>query len=489
MIKYKTKAQTLIGISSKLKKAKVCKSFIFSIDDWLKSQTNVIKNIQLSFRDTQIIVRSSAIGEDGIFTSMAGAFDSVKDISSSDTSKLILGVNTVISSYGENCNKKNEVLIQSMVKNVSISGVVFTHELNNGSPYYVINYDDISGQTDTVTSGGGEYSNRTLYVHRKAFTEVRSERFSTLLESIQEVEGVMESQFLDIEFAIDKDLQVFILQVRAITTQKNWNRSIVNNVDKALNGIETLLRNTLIPINGLYGDSTVLGQMPDWNPAEMIGRAPRALAYSLYEMLITDDSWRIARKKMGYSEPLKQPLMISLSGQPFIDTRLSFHSYLPSNLDSEICQKLVNVWLKKLKDNPQLHDKIEFDIAITTYSFDIDEKIKRLIGDRLTKKEKEKIKKSYFDLTFKLLSNDHPGSIKQASEKLNLLVEKQSFYDFKSKNLDFHQLNSIIDDCINLGTIPFSILARHGFIAKTLMLSLVSRGLLSQKECDLFFLP
>ena len=222
----------------------------------------------------------------------------------------------------------------------------------------------------------------------------------------------MESQFLDIEFAIDKDLQVFILQVRAITTQKNWNRSIVNNVDKALNGIETLLRNTLIPINGLYGDSTVLGQMPDWNPAEMIGRAPRALAYSLYEMLITDDSWRIARKKMGYSEPLKQPLMISLSGQPFIDTRLSFHSYLPSNLDSEICQKLVNVWLKKLKDNPQLHDKIEFDIAITTYSFDIDEKIKRLIGDRLTKKEKEKIKKSYFDLTFKLLSNDHPGSIK-----------------------------------------------------------------------------
>ena len=220
MIKYKTKAQTLIGISSKLKKAKVCKSFIFSIDDWLKSQTNVIKNIQLSFRDTQIIVRSSALGEDGIFTSMAGAFDSVKDISSNDTSKLILGVNTVISSYGKNCNKKNEVLIQSMVKNVSISGVVFTHELNNGSPYYVINYDDISGQTDTVTSGGGEYSNRTLYVHRKAFTEVRSERFSTLLESIQEVEGVMESQFLDIEFAIDKDLQVFILQVRAITTQK-----------------------------------------------------------------------------------------------------------------------------------------------------------------------------------------------------------------------------------------------------------------------------
>ena len=36
---------------------------------------------------------------------------------------------------------------------MSISGVVFTHELNNGSPYYVI-IMMIFGQTDTVTSGG-----------------------------------------------------------------------------------------------------------------------------------------------------------------------------------------------------------------------------------------------------------------------------------------------------------------------------------------------
>ena len=56
--------------------------------------------------------------------------------------------------------------------------------------------------------------------------------------------------------------------------------------------------------------------------------------------------------------------------------------------------------------------------------------------------------------------------LKQASEKLNLLVEKQSAYDFKSKNLDFHQLNSIIDDCINLGTIPFSILLGMGSLQK-----------------------
>ena len=42
----------------------------------------------------------------------------------------------------------------------------------------------------------------------------------------------------------------------------------------------------------------------------------------------------------------------------------------------------------------------------------------------------------------------------------------------------------MIDDCINLGTVPFSILARHGFIAKTILLSLVNKRILTYKEMD-----
>ena len=54
--------------------------------------------------------------------------------------------------------------------------------------------------------------------------------------------------------------------------------------------------------NNIKSKQLVLGQMPDWNPAEMIGYQPNNLAYSLYHELITKESWSIARKKMGYKK-------------------------------------------------------------------------------------------------------------------------------------------------------------------------------------------
>ena len=63
----------------------------------------------------------------------------------------------------------------------------------------------------------------------------------------------------------------------------------------------------------------------------MIGRTPRALSLSLYQTLITDHAWSSAREIMGYAIPKDQSLMVTLAGQPFIDTRLSFHSFLPSS--------------------------------------------------------------------------------------------------------------------------------------------------------------
>jgi glutamine kinase len=424
-----------------------------------------------------VIVRSSAADEDGTAMTLAGEYDSVLNINSNNTEELIFAVSKVIASYEKKRDllPGDEVIIQEMVLNTTMSGVIFTHDLNTGAPYYVINYDDQSGTTDTVTSGNGEYANRTLYIHRNSIDKLKSERFIKLLQAVQELERIMDSKFLDIEFALDANLTPYLLQVRAITTQPNWNRAVSKRIDTTLQGVQSFVIERFKRVPGVYGEVTVLGQMPDWNPVEMIGRAPRALAASIYQTLITDHAWRTARAIMGYKIPTGQPLMVMLAGQPFIDTRLSFNSYLPSTISPVIAEKLVDHWIKQLAKNPALHDKVEFEVAITTYSFDFDEKMEQLIGTCLTSSEKAEFKQAHLQQTMSLVKGEGQGSLSDALEKIEQLRKKQNASS---------SLFAMVDDCIHLGTVPFSILARHGFIAKTILISLQKLGIITQNELN-----
>ena len=120
--------------------------------DWKKDYSSLIKKIQETFRKKSLIVRSSAISEDGFLSSSAGMYTSILDIKSTNFVDLKKAINKVIKSYPDK-NDNNEVLVQPMLKNVLISGVVFTRSLQNGAPYYTINYDDISGSTESITMG------------------------------------------------------------------------------------------------------------------------------------------------------------------------------------------------------------------------------------------------------------------------------------------------------------------------------------------------
>jgi glutamine kinase len=483
-----SKSKILDKLEGKLNYFNIPKLISFNIDLIVSSTAAFAENIGLKFENKKLIVRSSAADEDGHSNSSAGEYASVLNIPSNNPEKITEAINTVIASYKKKRSllPEDEVIIQEMVQDTTMSGVIFTHDLNTGAPYYVINYDDKSGLTDTVTSGVGEYANRTLYIHRNSINKLRSERFTKLLEAVQELEQVMESQFLDIEFALGKDLTPYLLQVRAITTQPNWNRAVTKRIDATLQGVQAFVKEQFKKHNGVYGETTILGQMPDWNPVEMIGRAPRALATSFYQTLITDHAWSCARESMGYTVPTGKPLMVTLAGQPFIDTRLSFHSYLPKEITPIIAEKVVNHWLDHLKVSPELHDKVEFDVAITTYSFDIDDKIERLIGDILTNSEKEEFKQAHLKQTRELINGEGAGALNRAIDKIKILNSKQSKQNNSELPSNVTCLFTMVEDCIQYGTIPFSILARHGFIAKTILLSLYHLGIITKNETNLF---
>ena len=94
-------------------------------------------------------MRSSSTLEDTADNSNAGAYLSLTGVEPV-AGEITSAIERVIASYGNGAGDQ-EVLVQPMVEDVALSGVVLTRDLDTGGPYYVINYDDFSGRTDTVT--------------------------------------------------------------------------------------------------------------------------------------------------------------------------------------------------------------------------------------------------------------------------------------------------------------------------------------------------
>ena len=484
-----SKAGIILKLQGNLKNFEVPLTYVFKVSEWNKNKSKILLDINNFFLKKNFIkrlaIRSSAILEDSKTSSQAGKYTSVLNVLSNDNENIIKAIKQVIKSYKfqkKNINK-SEIIIQQMISNILLSGVVFTKDINTGAPYYVINYDDISGLTDTVTSGSGKFSNKLLYIYKKKTSLLKSPRFKILLKAVIELEKKVKNDNLDIEFAIDKNLKPILLQVRRIIIKKIWIAKKYRNFDKRIISINKKIKKIFFKKNNSLSETNVFGQMPDWNPAEIIGPISKKLSYSLYKKLITDDSWSKARKIMGYNYPNEKSLMQSFGGHPYINTRLSFNSFLPNDLKRNTKKKLVNFWIEKLKNNPSLHDKIEFEIAITTFSFDIEYKIKQLIGNTITKKEKKELIEKFKNITLNCLKNTSTHSVRNTLKKIDLLKKKQESFN---KNKDIKTIPKIISDCKLYGTIPFAILARHGFIAKALIDSLKNLKILSEKEIENF---
>lgn len=478
-----TKAETLL-ILSKLD-YNVPSVYYFTVEDWNHDSDKIITTIINLFPKTLLAIRSSTKAEDTEDSSMAGAFESLLNVKSNNQS-IMEAVAKVIKSFDDDLS--NQVLIQPMVTNVTMSGVVMTHVLDDGSPYHVVNYDDKSGLTDTVTSG--TTINKTVYVYNGVDEkDFDSPYLLSVLNLIRSLQVTFTGIPLDIEFAIDKDSKVHLLQVRRITTINSWNGKINKEVSSRMVFLKQYVSQIMQPRPNLFGDRTLLGFMPDWNPAEMIGVVPHPLAMSLYRELITKSTWRIAREKMGYRKMPNVDLMISLFGRVYIDVRNSINSFLPEGLSDSISKKVVEAYIDRLDNNPYLHDKIEFEVVHTAYDFDFENKFNERYPELLSTEEFLVYKSLLRKLTQKAINDDYNSSINTALRDIKNLKELQKADTFKFNQNSFSiadKINTLIDECIEFGTLPFSILARHGFIAEGLLRSAVNNNVISEDRLKEF---
>lgn len=472
---FSTKGETLERLRPLVKRARFCDQITVTTDDWQRRPDAVLDELLQRFQPHLLAVRSSAANEDGHESSLAGVHHSQINVVP-ERQPLTSAIETVAASYREP-SPGDQVLIQPMVPDVTVSGVLLTRDLDSGSPYFVINYDDFSGRTDSVTGG---VESKALFVRRSATGAVRSDRFRRLIDCVMEIEEVTGSEKLDVEFCIDGDDQIFILQVRPLAAQKNWQELDDGAFDGILGNIRADVEDRMVPGEGLAGATTIFGEMPDWNPAEMIGNVPRPLALSLYKRLITDDVWAQARADMGYRH-VARPLMVDFRGRPYIDVRLSFNSFLPPDLDPAFANALVDHQLEMLRRRRDLHDKIEFEIAVTCRDLAFAEARQSLVGAGFGKASLDQLESGLAEITWRALQAGAPGLGPDLNKARQLLKDRGG-----ETEVSLAAIGKALDACKQQGTLPFAKLARHGFMAVLFLQSLIKRGILEPSQMDLF---
>lgn len=482
-LQFGTKAETLQRVAPHLRSALVLDLVHFTVEQWRRERRRCLRRISGRLGSAALVVRSSALAEDGARLSMAGAFESILGVPGGDEATLTVAIDRVVASLTG--NPRDQILVQPMLADVAVSGVILTHDLVHGAPYYVINFDDETGRTDAVTAGRGVH--KALRVYRHAAPEfIQSPRVARFLALARELERLCGELPLDIEFALTGAGALVLLQVRRIASTRAWHPVTERRVSRHLVFVENFVRECGAPRPGLYGARTILAVMPDWNPAEIIGTTPRPLAASLYRELVTRDVSREARAAMGYRRLPPEELMVVVNSHPYVDVRASFNSFLPAGVDPASGEPLVNAWLDRLDAQPELHDKVEFEIAHTCLDFDFDRSFRNRYAGLLRPRARADYRARLQALTHGFLRKE--GSLTGA-ESLVQGRETSRSPDGERTADAFEALRRavrLVRDGARSGTFAFAVIARHAFVAEALLRSAQRRGALSPERVAAF---
>lgn len=472
-----TKARMLQFLKDKNSGINILPAYIVDSSEFLTDRSKVLHEIWETFQGQELIVRSSSSKEDGSEWSEAGKYKSIMSVRTVE--ELDRAIKEVYESYQTEENE--EILVQPMLKNTVKSGVVFTVDMETMADYYVINYES-GDDTEAVTSGKSKEL-KTFIAYKNHSTDSYDEDLGNVISTCREIEKELETGCLDIEFAVTEEHKVYIFQVRPIARGKKQKYENIN-LEDPLRRIYKKVQKLSKPHPFLLGDTTCFGVMPDWNPAEILGVRPKKLAISLYKELVTDNVWAHQRWDYGYRDLTMHPLMVSFCGIPYIDTRITFNSFIPRNLSQSIAEKLVNYYLYRLKKYPAYHDKIEFEIVFSCFYFGISDKLKGLLQQGFNENELKRIEFSLLQLTNKII---HPqkGLYKKDLEKADIL--EQNYNKIVHSEISIvDKIYWLIEECKTYGTLPFAGVARAGFIAIQFVRSFVDIGILTKDEMDRF---
>lgn len=419
-------------------------------------------------------VRSSSSDEDQELSN-AGKYVSILNVAHSDIEN---ACKRVLGSYPEG-ELFREVLIQPMLENVSISGVLFTFDPSTGSPYQVVNLN-VSNATDAITSGAE--NGRLIVLGKPALFETEpllNGVLKELIEVTKRISVLYGNVPLDFEFAISDGNQLILLQVRPLHVKR---KSLgISGFQKELDVCYEMVKKVSAKHPTLFGEETFLSVMSDWNPAELIGVRPTQLAITLFKELISDNIWAYERSNFGYRNMRSFPLMIELAGQPYIDLRVSFNSLMPDAIAESTAEELASFYLKEFRAHPEKHDKVEFELYFSSYSAT---SRARLDESGISRDSREDLVNHLINLTSGIIKSNPYGILHTLNKSAPL---EKKLNEIRNSTLPaVAKVYWLIEDCKRYGTLPFSGIARCAFIATEILKSFVEVSAISQHELDQF---
>lgn len=471
---FGTKAETLAQLSGRLRSAHVLPLDWFTVGEWQTDEQDVLDRLCAhAWAAGPLIVRSSSLDEDTEAMSNAGHYLSRLHVNG--RRELGAAIEQVIASF-HGRSDADQVLVQPELCQVVASGVASSREASGGGPYRVVTYS-VGAHTDAVTAGRD--GTRTWYclAYQDPPTPPPTPQLAGVLDLIDELEGLIPEPF-ELEFGIAARGPLVLFQVRPMATSSDGVTAAEHRA--AIAGCRTRFRRLADERPPALGPLGCFGVMPDWNPAEMIGVRPRPLALSLYRCLITDQVWAESRRAYGYRDLRGVPLLVDFHGLPYIDARASFSSFVPADFDDAAAARLVAHYVATLRAQPHLHDKIESAIALSAYAFDVPRKAAALAGEGvLSPAEADRLVATLRALTLRMMRDDGPFAhdLETAAKLTRVRLDGAAL-----GGAPLSRIAAQLDDCRQLGTLPFAGLARAAFVAVGIVNSLVRNEVFTPQE-------
>lgn len=176
--------------------------------------------------------------------------------------------------------------------------------------------------------------------------------------------------------------------------------------------------------------------------------------------------------------------MVDFCGLPYIDVRVSFNSFIPAGLNEEISEKLADYYIEQLVQNPQKHDKAEFEIVFSCYTLDTPQRVRALAEHGFTAQETGQIIDALRDVTNHIIDYKN-GLWRRDYHKIEIL--DQRYQEIMESNMsDAEKVYWLLEDCKRYGTLPFAGLARAAFIAVQMLKSFVTCGIFCDDDYEAF---